>query len=234
MMEIILLLFTVFILGIIGITLYKQVFQKEKLSEDNEEEIDDFFEKKIDHNALAETVKKVELLAKILYKEDYCKFEKKLMLLQKSKKSIFQYKNNSYNNPFKSKDYDDCYDIEDYLLTRANYDGKLEAIDWKGEDNKDQFLNYVIERLKVYGITNFNVDIWNESLQMFNHQLPEYELIKNQFSLWSKKLEEIKMYLVFIDDGSDTYYPMIVDDEDFRLLVDYKTKKIKIVDSSSY
>jgi len=233
MMEIILLLFTVFILGIIGITLYKQVFQKEKLSENKEEEIDDFFEKKIDHNALAETVKKVELLAKILYKEDYYKFEKKLISLKKSKNSTFQYKRNCYNNPFKSKDYDDCYGIEDYLLTKANYDGKLEAIDWKGEDDQDQFLNYIIERLKVYGVTNFDINFWYEESIKLKNLLENNEFVKKQFEIFSKKLEDIKFYLVFIDEGSDTYYPCVVNNEDFKLLDGCNINNIKIVDNIS-
>ncbi len=174
-------------------------------------------------------------LSKIVLKSDFAPFWERVKALKESEKFYFEDEGDYYLNPYVKPYYnenfqgglwkDDIYyfSFEEYFLHQAeNEEGlnKLLAIDWMGESEEGEFAHFVQESLEYYGIKDFDISFWGyKSKKVLNElEIEREDYILFQFEAFDKRLKEIDFHLIFINNASDEYYPIVVNQEEYEML----------------
>ena len=176
-------------------------------------------------------LEQLKQLSKIVLKSDFSLFWQKVEVLKEHKVFYFEDEGNCYLNPYYNENFqgglwrDDVYyfSFEAYFLKEAESEegfNKLLEIDWTGESKEGEFAYFIQESLRCYGIKNFDITFWkDESKKILDKvEIKRGDYIFYQFEAFEKKLKEINFYLIFIDNSSDEYYPIIVNKEEYEIL----------------
>jgi len=168
-------------------------------------------------------LEKLKILSKIVLKSDFSLFWQKVELLKEHKSFYFEDGEDYYLNPYIKPYYkenfqgglwkDDIYyfSFESYFLHQAEDEegfNKLLEIDWTGESREGEFSSFVQESLEYYGVKDFDITFWKD----------ESKEIVDKFEAFDMRLKEIDFYLIFIDNSSDEYYPIVVNREEYEML----------------
>ena len=176
-------------------------------------------------------LEQLKQLSKIVLKSDFSLFWQKVEVLKEHKAFYFEDEGDYYLNPYHKENFqgglwrDDVYyfSFEAYFLKEAESEegfNKLLEIDWTGESKEGEFAYFIQESLRYYGIKNFDITFWkDESKKILDKvEIERGDYILYQFEAFEKQLKEINFYLIFIDNSSDEYYPIIVNKEEYEIL----------------
>lgn len=88
-------------------------------------------------------IQKLQVLAKIILREEYDTFDKYLNDLKNLDSPQISYDGESYQNPYSAEASDSIYGFELLFLFKTYYEtSHIEMIDWKGEEDEGQFVMY--------------------------------------------------------------------------------------------
>lgn len=85
-------------------------------------------------------------------------------------------------------------------------------------------MDYVKRRLALYGKTDFSFDFWwvQRDKILADPKLERGDFILKQFELFEIQLRLNGFFLLLISEGSDQYYPFIVDADEYTAVIGLK------------
>tara|TARA_B100001971_G_scaffold199957_1_gene211038 strand:- start:1639 stop:2046 length:408 start_codon:yes stop_codon:yes gene_type:complete len=97
-----------------------------------------------------------------------------------------------------------------FLPAFAESYGLTIAIDWSGEYNENDLINFINQRLKELNEVPLSDEITKKiRKEQILGQHERGEFIKRQFRILGDALRERKIELKLLNDGSDQYYPFV-------------------------
>ncbi len=164
-------------------------------------------------------VEKIQVLAKVILREEYGKFDEYLNVLKSSDSSHVDYDGESYQNPYAVEVDHSAHGFEQLFLFKTYYEtSHIEMIDWVGEEDEDQFVNFLNTQLARHNFKKLSLAKWNTTSDalLSNPNLEAGDYIIEQFRFFSEELSKVGFELLFINNDSDQYFPFVVTKHDYH------------------